>query len=348
MSKVKCAAITLEMSKCKNKSDPFCAYHKGFMHTKILNGIYKAMSLYISSPWNPNTKEIMSVEEYGSILDEFLRLDIEDPQKLCKKNYKKGSLLDKYKMKLCQTHAGNLFDHSQWAALQILQWYKNGVDIMEGVDFFTAYVSAFFHDIGKGGDCIQTTKIVNGKAVTWYDMYSPDKFAKQGDQLHPEYSGDMILGHRLFQFECNCFDCQLNFKTLLNILFPNVNVKEVALGAYMHWEFGKLNYTGISLEEKLKKYYKSFNEYCQKCGLKPSLRLLKLCIAVSCADIAAGTDARLLPNVCGIVPTSSSYLGKDWWVSLGMDKKYKEYRDILIASFSGSLRVKRGRKSNSN
>jgi hypothetical protein len=58
----------------------------------------------------------------------------------------------------------------------------------------------------------------------------------------------------------------------------------------MHWEFGKLNYTGIPLEEKLKKYNKSFNEYCQKCGLKPSL---KLCIAVSCADIAAGTDARL-------------------------------------------------------
>lgn len=61
--------------------------------------------------------------------------------------------------------------------------------------------------------------------------------------------------------------------------------------------------------------------------------LLKLCIAVSCADIAAGTNQRLFPQICGVIPASTKYLGKDPWVAYGMDKNYKIYRDALIQNY---------------
>lgn len=328
----RCAAITVKNQRCKDTGNPFCHIHSTQLHDQMLKAIFEVMSSYISSPWNPNTKEIMTVDEYDTILDEFTKLNIEQPDKLCKTDYEQGSKLANYKMLLCQAHAGNLFDHSQWAALQILQWNTAGVDIMEGVDFLTAYVSAFFHDIGKGGDCIENEKIVNGKLVRWRDMYSPDKYAKQGEQLHPEFSGDMILGLRPFYFNCSSYD-KINFRIIIKTLFPDIDIQAVALSAYMHWEFGKLNIGSASLEEKMNQYYKTFVFYCEKCKLEPSLALLKLCIAVSCADIAAGTNSRLLPSVCGIVPSSTKYLGKDPWVAYGMDKKYKYYRDALIQRY---------------
>ena len=61
-----------------------------------------------------------------------------------------------YKKVLCQGHSGNLFEHSQWAALQILKWYIDKDPIMDDLDLETTIVATFFHDIGKGGDCINT------------------------------------------------------------------------------------------------------------------------------------------------------------------------------------------------
>ena len=325
--------MTVKNQKCKNKGDPFCAFHSNIFHERMLQSVYDAMASYISSPWNSATQQIMSEVEYKKILSRFLESNIEDPQRLCFSTYEPGSELANYKIQLCQSHAGNLFEHSQWAALYILRWYSKNVDIMEGVDFLVAYVSAFFHDIGKGGDCIETTKIIDGKRVSWRDMYSPDKYAKKGEQLHPEYSGDMILGKRVFNFDCKNPEDIINFNTVIKMLFPEINMYEVALGAYMHWEFGKLNIGGALLEDKLRSYYTIFYDCCKKCGLKPSIRLLKLCIAVACADIAAGTNSRLGSSVCGIVPKDTIYMGKDPWTMFGMDKKYKLYRDALIANF---------------
>lgn len=324
--------MTLKMSRCKNKGDPFCYFHKNKIQENILRSVYDVMSSYISSPWNPVTREILSVSEYDKILNQFLQSKLEDPNKLCSTDYEPESILAKYKVQLCQAHAGNLFEHSQWAALYILHWHNKHVDIMEGVDFLTAYVSAFFHDIGKAGDCVTTTKIVNGEIVKWHDMYSPDKYAKKGEQLHPEYSGDMILGKRLFYFNCKSPDDTINFNIVIKLIFPGIDTQKVALGAYMHWEFGKLNIDGTPFQTRLESYYSVFEKYCKICKLKPSIELLKLCIAVSCADIASGTNKRLGDSVCGIVPSSTKYLGKDPWIAYGMDKKYKSYRDALISN----------------
>jgi hypothetical protein len=102
----------------------------------------------------------------------------------------------------------------------------------------------------------------------------------------------------------------------------------------MHWEFGKLNFPGKSLEQKVGIYLNTFQEMCERVGLVPSEKLLRLCMAVACADITAGTNRRLLPNVNGIRPANEKFLGKDPWVAFGMVGKYLEYRDAVLAAFS--------------
>ena len=47
-------------------------------------------------------------------------------------------------------------------------------------DYKIALISAFFHDIGKEGDCI-------------YDMYSNKIYGGVGDWAHLDYSRDILL-----------------------------------------------------------------------------------------------------------------------------------------------------------
>jgi hypothetical protein len=166
---------------------------------------------------------------------------------------------------LRQGHGGNLFEHSKWSALQIIQWFKDRNPLIEGVDKETAYVGALFHDIGKGGDCT-------------YDMYADGKYGPgKGDWAHPERCGDMILyGKPLYNI---CRDGKVvnnyNIKVKIKQSYPNVNINEIALAAYMHWEFGRINIPGKDISEKIQIYLETFKKYCSKCSLKPSKKLLK-------------------------------------------------------------------------
>lgn len=298
-----------------------------------LGKLKAVMKKYVASPWDAVSKNIMSEKQYNNTLQNFQTKfpANSNGKKFCQTKLPNGNQRGPYQVKLCQSHSGNLFEHSQWSALQIIKWFNEKDPIMEGVDLRTAIVAAFFHDIGKGGDCETTCK-----ETCWHNMYASQKYNGKGDGVHPNYSGDMILGKIPFKLECDkCnTDCELMINDLIAKTFAGVSVQEVALAAYMHWEFGKLNFPGKSLEQKVQIYLDTFNEMCERVGLAPSVKLLRLCMAVACADITAGTNRRLLPNVNGIQPAAEKFLGKDPWVIFGMVGKYLEYRDAVLAAFS--------------
>lgn len=154
--------------------------------------------------------------------------------------------------------------------------------------------------------------------------------------LEPKYSTDMILGNKMFRLRCdknNCVGCELNIKSVLENEFPDINIKEIALAAEMHWEFGKLNIPGKSESEKIDIYLTNFKHACEKCGLVPTEMLLRLCMAVACADITAGTNRRLLPSINGIEPAKEKFIGKDPWVIFGMESKYLDYQDKVLNAY---------------
>jgi hypothetical protein len=68
-------------------------------------------------------------------------------------------------------------------------------------------------------------------------------------------------------------------------------------------------------------------------------------MAVSCADIAAGTNRRLLPSVNEIIPAKETFVSTDPWVLFGMDKKYVDYQKAVLKAYNNEVskanRVKR-------
>jgi len=218
---------------------------------------------------------------------------------------------------LCQAHAGNLFEHSQWTTYQIQQWADT--KILDGVDLNTALVSAFAHDLGKGGDCI-------------YDMYSDTKYNKQGDRSHPTNCGDVLAGTAKF-FACNgaTKGAQIDVRKTISEAFPKVNINEVALAAYMHWELGTINAAKTDAEKDaaVKNYLRNFKNYVSIVNLKPSKKLLRLCLAVSCADIAGSNPVRV-SKMDGAAP--SVYHAKDPWTLFSMDKNHQVLIDKVLAA----------------
>ena len=318
--------------------------HDDAFSKSLMGQVKNTLHDYIASPWNPKLKKVISKTQYLQKLQEFVSKNFSVSQEeLCKPGTK---FLDtdpekEYQNVLCQAHAGNLLEHSQWAALQILKWNNDKNSLVKNLDLNTLVISAFFHDIGKSGDCIKTCSPETKEC--WFDMYASDKYNREGDPAHPKYSGNLLLGKTLFFTDCSCMleKCGINIKDLIQQEFPNVDIRVVALTAYMHWEFGKINMpfdweTGIEnpMVCRLNAYIKKYVEYCKLCDLNPkNSTYLKMCIAVSCADIAAGTNVRLLPDVDGLIPANTIYLGKDTWTLYGMDKKYEGYKNELIEYF---------------
>ncbi len=211
---------------------------------------------------------------------------------------------------------------------------------LSGKNLHLSILSAFFHDIGKGYDCI-------------YDMYSTTKYNSQGEASHPTFSGDVILGLKRLKVK-SCSHCQVNhtngktsaidnhskcdifIPALFRRYFPTIDIRKVALAAYMHYEFGKLNmdpsYGGITSSQ----YVVTFKNNCKKVNLKPTKTLIKMCIAVSCADIAGASNVRLVKNkhlLKTFTPAKEIYHSKDPWVAFGMDKKYLQYRTDVLNEF---------------
>ena len=300
---------------------------KGPAQIKALKG---AMATYIASPWDAIDKAIMDSAAYET-LRRRAETDNVDLRGLCAARLDPSDSAHGYQQKLCQSHAGDLLEHSQWSALQILKWHIEGDQVMDGVHLDTAIVSAFFHDVGKGGDCVETC---SGGAC-WRDMYSNRKYDGKGEQEHPLRSGDMILGKTPFIVHCSSCagNCTIDVRRLITKTFKTAQVSHVALAAYMHWEFGKMNIPGAGEQEKIAAYFRAFDAACARCELAPDAGLLRLCIAVACADITAGTNRRLTPHVAGIVPAAERYLGKDPWTLFAMDKKYLIYRTLLLDAY---------------
>jgi len=275
-----------------------------------LDRLKQIMKLYIATPWSSRQQRLLSLEEYETITTVVSR-DKTSRDQLCKQTPDHD---------LCQSHAGNLFEHSQWAALQMLSWFKEKHPLVAGLDETLAVVSAFFHDVGKGGDCI-------------YNMYDSNKYNGKGDRHHPNECARMILGEIPFQLDCPHAD-SIFISDLIQSMFPTIDLREVALAAQMHWEFGVMNFPNQkSIQEKARDYIKSFQEACAHLNIEPQMDRLRLCIAVSCADISAGTNRRLGSHVQGIQVARQLYTSSDPWVRFGMDKKFMMYYDAVINEF---------------
>jgi len=297
-----------------------------------INSIKRAMKRYIASPWDAISKKITEPQQYKNQREAYKKefgVEKVDKKALCQTRINSSNARYPWQQKLCQSHSGNLFEHSQWSALQIVKWSNEKDPLMDGVNIRTAIVSAFFHDIGKGGDCVQSC----GNSC-WFDMYADTKYNSKGDGIHPTYSGDMILGKIPFIPNCQKKWFKLNIKDILEKTYPDIPINEVALAAYMHWEFGKLNIPGKPESEKVEIYLNNFKESCDKCDLTPNESLLRLCIAVACADISAGTNRRLNPAVNNIIPADEVFVGKDPWIMYGMDVNYLNYRQIVLDAFT--------------
>jgi len=297
-----------------------------------INSIKRSMKKYIASPWDAISKQITEPHHYKVQREAYKKefgVEKVDKKALCQTRINSSNARYPWQQKLCQSHSGNLFEHSQWSALQIVKWYNEKDPVMDGVNLRTAILSAFFHDIGKGGDCV----ISCGNSC-WLDMYAEKKYNSKGDGIHPTYSGDMILGKITFIPDCQKRIFNLNIKTVIEQSYPDVPVKEVALAAYMHWEFGKLNIPGKAESEKVEIYLNNFKESCKKCDLTPNETLLRLCIVVACADISAGTNRRLKSSTNGIIPADEVFVGKDPWIMYGMDVNYLKYRQQVLDAFN--------------
>jgi hypothetical protein len=294
----------------------------------------KNLKLYISTPWD-GINYYTDAEYKRQLADKISSQNIEDST-ICIKEPNNT---------LCQTHGGNLFEHSQWSALIIYIWFRDKHELVRYIDNKykkLAIIAGFFHDIGKGGDC-------------FYNVYNENKYDRQKDYIHPEYCADMIIGDKEYILNC-LINNKINIKKLLQNLFEfdDIEIQIIALLSYMHWEFGKFNlpnseYTYIDYSKKfILGFNKYFNQTFENLNdidkyLKTInidlLELLRLCILISCADITAGTNKHVIHdlNLKNFNISKLKYLSKDTWVFSNMYKKYNEYRLKLILYFYDNI-----------
>lgn len=270
------------------------------------------MYKYESSPYDKIFNKLFDLYEYNKLREEL--------------NPKCENLDNIVSFRLCQSHGGDLFAHSQWSALQIIKWFdEKNINIIGGLDLNETVLCAFFHDIGKGYDCI-------------FGMYDDKKYDKKGDHVHPEYCGDVILGKIDLQ-KCDGKGGKINIRNFIEKNFKNHNVNHIALTAYMHWEFGKLNNgPKKDLIFRVFGYLNTFFQTCLKLGIEHSEKLLKLCIAIGCADITASTNKRLMDLESeNIKIAKQNYATFNPWEFYEMNKRYGRYRQAVISHYNVAL-----------
>ena len=295
----------------------------------------KNLKLYLHKPWDG--KSFFEIDKYEQDIHTLL----------LNKKFKTKEDLEKQvcfnnPISLCQSHGGNIFEHSQWSALHIYIWFNEKMYLTQELEKYKdlLLVAAFFHDIGKAGDCI-------------FNVYDELKYNSKGESEHMFYSSELIMGRLKFILDCQTYHKkELDIKELIKNIFKfnDDYIKIIALTAYMHWEFGKLNIPGNELimkysnyvdkfilgfnlyfSDKLSKPFKSIKEINTHLKLNQSIdiiELLKCCIIISCADIASGTNLRVRNNFSEITNfkvSSLKYISKDPWVSFKMNENYLNY-----------------------
>ena len=260
-----------------------------------------------------------------------------------------------------QSHGGDLFQHSQWTALNIDRWTREHPDFrsltfsfeiikrdgffqslfnaeeyakhdiqVDDVGMFFIILCAFFHDIGKGGDGI-------------YDMYAEGKYGEgTDDSAHPEVCAKKIINpERLYHN---------HLKTVLDYIFqlkifvkPDYLRRLMAMTAHVHWEFGKLNIPlakgGWQTDMYVKKIFEAIDLY--ELGRENRYLIIRICMMISTADIAAGANHEIKlssidPNIKVAEMVHRSLGGP--WANFAFNVKYNQYmNNVLTSNYLGSV-----------
>ena len=237
-----------------------------------------------------------------------------------------------------QSHGGDLLEHSVWTWQQTMAWLHEGNVLARGANARLAVAAALLHDIGKGGDCIQSCLASN----CFFDLYAKEKYEHRDDRMHHEVGAEMIMGERPYYTTCACGagteSCKgektLNIHRILNELGVLDLRNEVAMVVAMHWEFGTINIPSeTALADRYTAYVDTFINVCRTFEVRPTLRLLCTCILVSCADISAGTGVRLRASGLFNRVPDDIYPSRDPWVAYDMVSKAPKYREGVIEAF---------------
>lgn len=204
-------------------------------------------------------------------------------------------------------HAGDLYEHSWWAAMSVHRWKRKRHRLTEGVALEEGMLAALLHDVGKAGDCVFDTAQA-GK-------YGPGTTAK----AHVVRGGDLLMGRAPYVIECSS-GVSVDLVQMVRESHPSLDPRRLAVTSYMHYDFGLLRGQG---DHAFEDYVLKFRTTCKDCGLRPSLSLLKLSIAVSCADIAGASGKRL-------EGPKEKYESFDPWHKYGMNKDAVQMRDQVI------------------
>jgi hypothetical protein len=309
--------------------------------------------LLIEYPSNPNIR-LRSTVDYKDLRNDMLAL-VNDLNKyntldgIERSQYNneitsKGLDVRNYKLKLeeqnklMKFHGGNLLEHCQWATLRVYDWFTQGIDseniklwLLEYINVNIALIAAFFHDIGKAGDCI-------------YDLYDLHKYASKGDSVHPLYSRKYIMGQYKYELcdgtaTVSFFDIKSLVERLIEAAGIPSNggfyVKAVALTAALHWDFGQINIgKDEEVPQRIDVYINRFVDECKQLQLTPSEWLLRLAMVVACADLKGASNIGIQYKEEGkSVVLEHKYFSFNPWVKFGMFRKYEEYFKQVIERF---------------
>ena len=152
------------------------------------------------------------------------------------------------------------------------------------------------------------------------------------------------MGKRKLYLACSTDTCDiLNVPNLVKSLSEHVDPREVALAAYMHWEVGRLNMGETEeFNNRLQTWYNVFVSSCARVELIPTESLVRLCVAVAAADIAAGTNIRLTKPTLPIqynvdrIP-DNIHTSSDAWTKFHMDKQIHGYQSKIIEFVNNEL-----------
>jgi hypothetical protein len=310
----------------------------GLVLKPLLNGespVAEDMKKYISTPWCSCSNNICKNKciNNGSW---------SGPCKNCSKTFNLNKIPK-------QAHGGNLFEHSQWVSLWILMWKSNkGLHNecyllnKQVVNEFKSYLKlsvnetqcmvllcAFMHDIGKGGDNIT-------------NMYSPNKYDGNGNGTHPKHCKNTILNPN------DKYDGKLSRIFKKAVFTPKI-IFLLAVTALTHWEFGRTNipikYNGITVLQYVKlilsKIYLleiELSDNSINLNNKILKSIIKLCMLISCGDIAAALPPDT-DKISGIKVAKAIYQGDGGgWVKFKFEKHSKTKINAVLKIINDNKR----------